>query len=119
MFAISFRFLETVLASTFNLFSTSSDPEFGSSEMQFMTPLHFLALIDPRATWFKKWMVSSNNACLLQMEAGVQRTPDNASESLYLHDGGALHESCLVLQHMEHNQEPPTYPNANQSTLLI
>lgn len=53
------------------------------------------------------------------MEAGVQRTPDNASESLYLHDGGALHESCLVLQHMERNQEPPTYPNANQSTLLI
>lgn len=53
------------------------------------------------------------------MEAGVQRTPDNASKSLYLRDGGALHESYLVLQHMEHNQEPPTYPNANQSTLLI
>ena len=61
MFVISFRFLETVLASTFNLFSASSDPEFGSSELQFMMPLHFLALVDPRATWFKKWMVSSES----------------------------------------------------------
>ena len=66
---ISFRFLETVLASTFDLFSTSSDPDFGSSELQFMTPLHFLALVDPRATWFKKWMVSLNSACLMQIEA--------------------------------------------------
>ena len=56
-----FRFLETVLESTFNLFATSSDPELGSSELQYMTPLHFLALVDPRATWFKKWMVSLNN----------------------------------------------------------
>ena len=53
-----FRFLETVLESTFNLFDARSDPEYKSSELQHMTPLHFLALIDPRATWFKKWMVS-------------------------------------------------------------
>ncbi|KAJ7369401.1 hypothetical protein OS493_039340 [Desmophyllum pertusum] len=46
-------FLESVLGSTFNLFSASSDPGFGSSELQYMTPVHFLALIDPRATWFK------------------------------------------------------------------
>ena len=76
MFIISFRFLEAVLASTFNLFSTSSDPEFESSELQFLTPLHFLALVDPRATWFKKWMVSSDRVCLFQIEAGVQRTSD-------------------------------------------
>ena len=52
------RFLESVLGSTFNLFAASSDPEFGASVLQYMTPLHCLALVDPKATWFKKWMVS-------------------------------------------------------------
>lgn len=49
-------FLESVLGSTFNLFAASSDPEFGASVLQYMTPLHCLALVDPKATWFKKWM---------------------------------------------------------------
>lgn len=49
-------FLESVLDSTFNLFSSSSVAGFGSSDLQYMTPLHFLALVDPKATWFKKWM---------------------------------------------------------------
>ena len=62
MVVVHYRFLESVLGSTFNLFSASSDPEFGASELQYMTPLHFLALVDPKATWFKKWMVSLNAA---------------------------------------------------------
>jgi len=48
-----------------------------------MTPLHFLALIDPRATWFKKWMVSSNNTSC-KKEAEVLRASDDASNILYL-----------------------------------
>lgn len=50
------RFLESVLESTFNLLSASSVGGFASG-VQCMSPLHFLALVDPKATWFKKWMV--------------------------------------------------------------
>ncbi|XP_074617585.1 protein broad-minded-like isoform X1 [Acropora palmata] len=49
-------FLESVLESTFNLLSTSPDGGRFAPAMQRMTPLHFLALVDPKATWFKKWM---------------------------------------------------------------
>jgi len=50
------RFLESVLESTFNLLSASPVGGFASA-VQGMTPLHFQALVDPKATWFKKWMV--------------------------------------------------------------
>ena len=43
--------IRQMAADTFGLLSVCC----GNS--QFLTPFHFFALLDPRAQWFRKWMV--------------------------------------------------------------
>lgn len=51
------RYIEEILESTLNLFSIHQmgGPVGTSSQL---SPIHFIALIDPKAQWFIKWMVS-------------------------------------------------------------
>lgn len=54
------RFLEEVIQSTLKLLtlgasSATSSSGAGTGPPAFMTPLHFLALLDPKAEWFAKW----------------------------------------------------------------
>ncbi len=51
-----YRFLEDVLDSTFQLLSIHYSTAVGAPAH--MTPIHYLALVDTKAYWFKKWMVS-------------------------------------------------------------
>ena len=53
----NFRYIEEILESTLNLFSIHQmgGPVGTSSQL---SPIHFIALIDPKAQWFIKWMVS-------------------------------------------------------------
>lgn len=72
-------FLESVLESTFDLLSASPGPGF-SSGLQCMTPLHFLALVDPKATWFKKWMHGNYSRTVAIKE--LQKHPSLLAESI-------------------------------------
>ncbi|XP_022098111.1 protein broad-minded-like [Acanthaster planci] len=49
------RFLDDVTESTMNLLVTEPQGSRSSSSQQ-LTPLHCMALVDPRASWFRKWM---------------------------------------------------------------
>ena len=49
------RFLDEILESTMTLLAAHQTTSVGASS--YMTPVHFLALIDPIASWFTKWMV--------------------------------------------------------------
>ncbi|KAM6915461.1 protein broad-minded [Xenentodon cancila] len=49
------KYMEDVIESTFSLLS--SHPEHGSTEAEkTLEPIHLLALLDIKATWFNKWM---------------------------------------------------------------
>ena len=50
------RFLDEVTESTLNLLMTEPHESMTSS-CQLLTPLHCISIIDPRASWFGKWMV--------------------------------------------------------------
>uniref|UniRef100_A0A8C5Q6I6 TBC1 domain family member 32 n=1 Tax=Leptobrachium leishanense TaxID=445787 RepID=A0A8C5Q6I6_9ANUR len=49
------KYMEEIVESTLSLLSASQDPSFPSSQMHF-GPVFFLAMIDTKAMWFKKWM---------------------------------------------------------------
>ncbi|XP_032231203.2 protein broad-minded isoform X2 [Nematostella vectensis] len=50
------RFLEEIVESTFSLFSLSTTPRGVPGEEECLSPLWYIALLDPLANWFKKWM---------------------------------------------------------------
>lgn len=57
-FLLWFRYMEEVIESTFSLLSYHH--EYGSTSPRSekaLEPIHLLALLDIKATWFKKWMV--------------------------------------------------------------
>jgi hypothetical protein len=49
---LSFSFTETIITETLKLLATASDAKFGT----YLTPAHFLSLLDTQANWFTKWM---------------------------------------------------------------
>lgn len=53
----SFRYMEEVIESTFSLLSFQHGSASAGTEKA-LEPIHLLALLDIKATWFKKWMVS-------------------------------------------------------------
>lgn len=53
-----FRYMEEVIESTFSLLSFHHDHGSVYPETEkALEPIHLLALLDIKATWFKKWMV--------------------------------------------------------------
>lgn len=61
-FVPCFRYMEEVIESTFSLLSLHH--EHGSASPgteKALEPIHLLALLDIKATWFKKWMVCIAN----------------------------------------------------------
>ena len=46
--------IRQIAADTFALMSVCCDD---GGNLQLLTPFHFLALLDPKAQWFRKWMV--------------------------------------------------------------
>ncbi|XP_038070180.1 protein broad-minded-like [Patiria miniata] len=50
------RFLDDVTESTMNLLVTEPQGLRSSSAQPLITPLHCMAIVDPRASWFRKWM---------------------------------------------------------------
>lgn len=50
------KFVEEVLEASLTLLGLQHSTAVGAPAH--MTPLHFLALLDPRANWFTQWMVS-------------------------------------------------------------
>lgn len=50
--------MEELIESTFSLLSSNQDhcPQRAEKTLE---PVHLLALLDVKATWFKKWMVRS------------------------------------------------------------
>lgn len=50
------RYMEEVIESTFSLLSSNHDHCSQWAEKT-LEPVHLLALLDIKATWFKKWMV--------------------------------------------------------------
>lgn len=55
------RFLDEILENSMTLLAAHQTPSVSASSH--MTPVHFLALIDPIASWFTKWMVSGALIC--------------------------------------------------------
>ncbi|XP_074644785.1 protein broad-minded-like [Tubulanus polymorphus] len=53
---LSTKFLDELLESTLTLFSIHQSQLSSSTQM---TPLHFVALLDPKAYWFVRWMQGS------------------------------------------------------------
>lgn len=53
-----FRYLEEIIESTLALYAINQNGSQGGSSLQ-LSPVHFIALIDPKAQWFIKWMVCS------------------------------------------------------------
>ena len=57
IFLLLLRFVEDILESSISLLSLGNH-YFGLSSFNgIISPLHYLALLDPKASWFKKWMV--------------------------------------------------------------
>ena len=57
------RFLEEVLDTTLSLLAIHYSTVVGAPAH--MTPIHYLALVDTKAYWFKKWMVGISQAISL------------------------------------------------------
>ena len=57
------RYLEEIIESTLSLYSVNQSTGQTGSQVQ-LSPVHFIALIDPKAQWFIKWMVC-NGAFIL------------------------------------------------------
>lgn len=51
------RYMEEVVESTLSLLSVKHEPNHPASP-DFLSPVYFLALLDIKAVWFKKWTVS-------------------------------------------------------------
>jgi hypothetical protein len=49
---INSSFIELIINQTLKLFCALSDQKLGN----YMTPLHYIALIDMQSNWFVKWM---------------------------------------------------------------
>lgn len=49
--------MEEIVESTLSLLSVKHDPSHPASS-DFLSPVYFLALLDIKAIWFKKWTVS-------------------------------------------------------------
>lgn len=52
------RFLKDLLERTLALMSVNGQGGMNVQPSLNMTPIHFLALLDPMAEWFKRWTVS-------------------------------------------------------------
>lgn len=65
-FLPSFRYMEEVIESTLSLLSFHHEHGSTGTEKA-LEPIHLLALIDVKATWFNKWMVcmETNHAGLM------------------------------------------------------
>ncbi|KAJ0026787.1 hypothetical protein NQD34_017787 [Periophthalmus magnuspinnatus] len=50
------KYMEEVIESTFSLLAFHSDNASSPRSVKLLEPLHLLALLDIKATWFKKWM---------------------------------------------------------------
>jgi len=53
--------MEEIVESTLSLLSVKHDPNHPASP-DFLSPIYFLALLDIKAMWFKKWTVSKKKA---------------------------------------------------------
>ncbi|XP_054832856.1 LOW QUALITY PROTEIN: protein broad-minded [Eublepharis macularius] len=63
------RFMEEIMESTLSLLSVKHEPNHRVS-LKSLDPVCFLALVDLRAVWFKKWMiVASIEQCVSYLEA--------------------------------------------------
>ena len=63
------RFLCSVLETTIQLLLIGGHGGMTVQPSQFITPLHYLALLDPMAEWFKHWTVSIPSLTLSNMQA--------------------------------------------------
>lgn len=62
IFLPDFRYMEEVIESTLYLLSSHHDHGSASAGTEkALEPIHLLALLDIKATWFKKWMVCIAN----------------------------------------------------------
>ena len=74
------KFLDEVLDSTLSLLSQYTGATTGTQAV--ITPIHFMALVDPRANWFIKWMHGHySRAPLLKMMERHRTVIDNAVRS--------------------------------------
>ena len=63
------RFLCSVLETTIQLLLIGGHGGMTVQPSQFITPIHYLALLDPMAEWFKHWTVSIPSLTLSNMQA--------------------------------------------------
>lgn len=54
--------MEEIVESTLSLLSVRHDQSHLVSQ-KILDPVYFLALVDTKAVWFKKWMVRINEIC--------------------------------------------------------
>lgn len=55
--------MEEIVESTLSLLSVKHDQSHLVLQ-KILDPIYFLALVDTKAVWFKKWMVRKNGVCL-------------------------------------------------------
>lgn len=58
-FPQNLRYMEEIVESTLSLLSVKHDQSHLVSQ-KILDPIYFLALVDTKAVWFKKWMVRKN-----------------------------------------------------------
>ncbi|GFR74597.1 protein broad-minded-like [Elysia marginata] len=70
-------YLEEVVESSLNLLALQTSSHFPNTKL---CPLHFVAVLDPKAQWFIKWMVESALRYCLDFSASRKTSYDGASE---------------------------------------
>ncbi|XP_070575308.1 protein broad-minded-like [Ptychodera flava] len=86
------KFLDDVIECTLSLLSRNSSVPTGPSGT--LTPLHYLALLDPKATWFRKWMHGNySRTAVLKILEKHRSLIDNSVR--FLMDFVSERKSCL------------------------
>ncbi|KAH9488114.1 hypothetical protein Btru_065340, partial [Bulinus truncatus] len=68
-------YMEEVVQSTLNLITSQLSP----SQQNRLTPLHFVAVLDPKAHWFTKWMVETSVKHCLEFSSSHRMSQDDLS----------------------------------------
>ncbi|KAM9840199.1 protein broad-minded [Aulostomus maculatus] len=102
------KYMEEVIESTFSLLALYHDRGSASSDKT-LEPVHLLALLDIKATWFNKWMHGFySRTVVLRLLEGKYRSLIEAALQHCIH----YHESCQRL-----TDETPDPPSERQQTL--
>lgn len=85
--------MEEIVESTLSLLSVKYDESHHVSQ-KILDPIHFLALVDTKAVWFKKWMVRKNGICFIPFSSWLCHFKEQLVSACLL---GAKSSNCFCV----------------------